>query len=192
MRALHPNLATRPYRDYRPVWAVAGTFILLTAALLAYNAQTAWRYFATTQETRGEIEKLEQEIARERERATAARQAVARYDTETLQQRSLFVNERIAERAFSWSALLDDLESVLPNDVRLTRLTPKPIRGGGYLISMDCVSKSEDGMVSLIRRFFGNPKFARPTPTSEAVSDEGLYVFSINVEYQPRTPGVRR
>jgi type IV pilus assembly protein PilN len=190
VRALHPNLAARPYRDYRPVWAVAGAIILLTAALLAYNVQTAWRYFATTQETRGEIEKLEQEIAKERERTGALRQAVARFDTADLQSRSIFVNDRIAERAFSWSALLDDLESVLPNDVRLTRLSPSALRDGGYSISMECVAKSEDGMVNLIRRFFANPRFARPTPTSERV-DEGQYAFTISVDYNPAAPGVR-
>ncbi len=192
MRALHPNLATRPYRDYRPVWAVAGTIILLTAALLAYNAQTAWRYFATTQETRGEIEKLAQQIAKERERTASVRRAVAGFDTAALQDRSTFVNDRIAERAFSWSALLDDLESVMPNDVRLTRLTPKASRDGQYSITMDCVAKSENGLVDLIRRFFANPRFARPTPTSEAVSNEGRYRFTIHVEYNPDAPGVRR
>ncbi len=192
MRALHPNLATHPYRDYRPVWAVAAALLLLTAALLAYNAQTAWRYFASTQETRAEIETLEREIANERERAAAARQAVARFDTATLQARSLFVNERIAERAFSWSALLDDLERVLPKDVRLTRLSPQPASSGGYAISMDCVAKSEDGMVDLIRNFFASPRFARPTPTAESVSAEGRYSFSLRVEYRPGTPEVRR
>ena len=192
MRALHPNLATRPYRDYRPVWAVAAAILLATAALLAYNAQTAWRYFATTQETRGEIAKLEEQIAKERARTVAARQAVARFDTATLQARSLFVNQRIAERAFSWSGLLDDLESVLPNDVRLTRLSPNATREGTYVIAMDCVAKSEEGMVNLIRRFFSNPRFARPTPTSESVSNEGLYRFGIRVEYRPDAPGVRR
>lgn len=192
MRALHPNLAARPYRDYRPVWAVAAALLLLAGALLAYNIQTAWRYFATTQETRVEIEALEQQIAKERERAADARATVARFDTTTLQARSVFVNDRIAERAFSWSALLDDLEKVLPDDVRLTRLGPKALPNGTYVIAIDCVAKTEDGMVDLIRGFFRNPKFARPTPTSEAVSDEGIYRFSLKVEYSPAGRGARR
>lgn len=192
MRVLHPNLASRPYRDYRPVWAVATTVLLLTAALLAYNAQTAWRYFATTQETRAEIAKLEREIAKERERTAAAREALSRFDTTTLRARSTFVNERIAERAFSWSDLLDDLESVVPGDVRLTRLNPDPSPGGVYVISIDCLSKTEDGMVDLIQRLFASSKFARPTPTSESVGNEGIHHFTLKVEYRPAGPAVRR
>jgi type IV pilus assembly protein PilN len=190
VKVLHPNLATRPYRDYRPVWAVAAILFLAMAALLAYNVHTAWRYFATTQETRVEIETLEREIAKERERAAAARQALDRFDTASLQARSTFVNARIAERAFSWSGLLDDMESVLPNDVRLTSLAPDARGDGSYVISLTCISKSEDGMVDLIQNFFRHPEFGRPTPMSESVGREGQG-FAMRVEYRPAAAGVR-
>jgi type IV pilus assembly protein PilN len=191
VKVLHPNLASRPYRDYRPVWALAAAVLLLTGALFAYNVQTAWRYFATTQETRAEIGALEEEIAKERARAADARQALEGYDTATLRKRSMFVNDRIAERAFSWSGLLDDLESVVPNDVRLVRLNPNPADTGGYVISMDCFAKTDEGMVDFIRALFANPKFARPTPTLESVAEGGTYRFSLNVHYQPAPREVR-
>ncbi|HEU5162349.1 MAG TPA: PilN domain-containing protein [Thermoanaerobaculia bacterium] len=192
MRVLHPNLASRPYRDYRPVWAVAALLVVLTGALFAYNLQTAWRYFATTQETRAEIEDLERQIAKERERTATARQALERFDTVALRERSAFVNARIAERTFSWSKMLDDLESVVPDDVRLTRLAPNPTSDGTYSIAMDCLAKTDEGMVNLIQALFASPKFDRPNPTSESVAREGLFRFSLTVEYQPTPKGVRK
>ena len=192
MKVLHPNLASRPYRDYRPVWAVATLLAVLTGALFAYNVQTAWRYFATTQETRAEIADFERQIANERKRAGTARQALEQFDTATLRARSAFVNQRIAERTFSWSMMLDDLESVIPNDVRLTRLAPNPTTDGTYSISMDCLTKTDDGMVDLIQAFFVSPKFDQPNPTSESVAREGLYRFSMTVQYQPTPKEVRK
>jgi type IV pilus assembly protein PilN len=191
VKVLHPNLASRPYRDYRPVWAVAAALLLLTGALFAYNLSTAWRYFATTQETRAEIADLETSIAKERVRAADARAALARYDTVSLRTRSRFVNDRIAERAFSWSGLLDDLERVVPNDVRLVRLDPNPTGGGAYEISMDCRAKTDEGMVDLIQSFFASARFSQPTPSSEAMLEGGTYRFSIKVRYQPSPQGVR-
>ena len=192
MKVLHPNLASRPYRDYRPVWAAATLLAVLTVALFAYNVQTAWRYFATTQETRAEIADLERQIGNERKRAETAREALARFDTVTLRARSAFVNQRIAERTFSWSMMLDDLERVIPNDVRLTRLAPNPTADGTYSISMECLTKTDEGMVRLIQAFFASPKFDRPNPTSESVTREGLFRFSMTVQYQPAPREVRK
>ncbi|MGH9459291.1 MAG: PilN domain-containing protein [Thermoanaerobaculia bacterium] len=191
MKVLHPNLAARPYRDYRPVWAVAALLAIATAALLVYNLQTAYRYFATTEETRREIARLEAEIEAERAASQAARQQIAQYDTGLLRARSAYINARIAERAFSWSQLLDDLEAVFPNDVRLTTLSPRPTREGHYVINMQAHAKSEDGMIELLNNLLASAEFDRPFPQSQLITETGTYRFSIAAEYRPQRRGIR-
>ncbi|HUP66518.1 MAG TPA: PilN domain-containing protein [Thermoanaerobaculia bacterium] len=189
MRALHPNLAARPYRNYGPVWLVVGLLALLTAALLVYNAHTAYRYFATTAETREEITRLENEIAAETNAARLARQQATQFNQAVLTQRSRYVNNQIAERAFSWSELLDDLERVLPADVRLARLSPQATERG-WLIQLDCLAKSEKGMIDLLQNMLGSPKFSLPTPRVEAVQPDGSHRFTLSVGYRPSPRGI--
>ena len=185
MKALHPNLASRPYRDYRPVWTVLAVLGILTVALLAYNVQTAYQYFATTSDTRAEISALEASIAEERQATAAARAEAARFDSPELRSRAEFVNAQIAERAFSWNQLLDDLEAVFPPDVRLVRLSPSVGKTGNVTLTMQCFARNGDGMVDLIQNMFGSPKFVRPFPTNQSTSAEGLHQFSISTQYRP-------
>lgn len=190
MKALHPNLASRPYRDYRPVWTVVAVLAILSVALLAYNVQTAYRYFATTSDTRAEISAVEASIAEERQATSVAREQAARFDSPELRRRAEFVNARIAERAFSWNQLLDDLEAVFPPDVRLVRLTPIVEKTGNVTLNMQCFAKNDDGMVDLIENMFRSPKFVRPFPANQSSSPDGLHQFSISSQYRPSALGV--
>jgi len=190
VKALHPNLASRPYRDYRPVWTVVAVLAILSAALLAYNVQTAYQYFATTSDTRAEISALEASIAEERQATRKAREQAARFDSPELRMRAEFVNTQIAERAFSWNELLDDLEAVFPPDVRLVRLSPSVEKSGDVTLTMSCFAKSGDGMVDLIQNMFGSPKFIRPFPANQSTSPEGLHQFVISTQYRPSARGV--
>ncbi|MFN2240305.1 MAG: hypothetical protein ABR524_13025 [Thermoanaerobaculia bacterium] len=190
MKALHPNLASRPYRDYRPVWTVVAVLAIFSVALLAYNAQTAYRYFATTSDTRAEIAEIEASIAKEREAIQIARQQAARFDSPQLRRRAEFVNTQIAQRAFSWNQLLDDLEAVFPPDVRLVRLSPSVERSGQVTLQMSCLARNDDGMVELIQNMFQSPKFVRPFPANQS-SSRGLHQFVISTQYRPAAWGVR-
>ena len=48
MKPIHLNLASRPYRDYRPVYAVVVVLSLLTAFLMLNNIETYYRYIRET------------------------------------------------------------------------------------------------------------------------------------------------
>jgi Tfp pilus assembly protein PilN len=185
VKALHPNLASRPYRDYRPVWTVLAVLAIFSVALLAYNVQTAYRYFATTSDTRAEISALEASIAEERQATRTAREQAARFDSPELRRRAEFVNARIAERAFSWNQLLDDLEAVFPPDVRLVRLSPTVEKTGDVTLTMQCFARNGDGMVDLIQNMFSSPKFVRPFPANQSTSSTGLHQFVISTQYRP-------
>ena len=43
MKPIHLNLASRPYRDYRPVYAVVVLLSLATAFLMLNNIETYYR-----------------------------------------------------------------------------------------------------------------------------------------------------
>ena len=189
MKPLHLNLAARPYRDYRPVYAVVVLMSLLTAFLMLNNIDTYYRYIHETQNTRARIAAVEGQAQQERQRAQAVQQRVSGLDLTLLDSQAKFVNARLAERAFSWSALLDELESVLADDVKLISIAPSFSEKGPVNLSMQFESKSADGMTTTINRMNNDPQFRSPFPASETALPTGNFSFSLTADYIPRANG---
>lgn len=184
MKPLHLNLAAKPYRDYRPIWVVVGILSLLTLVLLVNNIRTAYRFFVNTRDTRVEIARVERATNTEKEKAEKIADEITRLDTRRLETRVEFVNEQIAERAFSWSGLLDNLEKVVPDDVRLVTLAPTVTADGPVTLNMTCISRTDGGLVEMIRALNADEHFSNPFPTSESLMEGGAHQFVLSVTYQ--------
>lgn len=185
MRAFHLNLASRPYRDYRPVYAVVVAMSLAIAFLMLNNVDTYYRYISETQATRAAIARLEQRTAAEHERAAAADRQIASTNVRALEIDTKFVNSQLAERAFSWSELLERLEAVLPDDVRVHNVTPVFTRSAYVHLEFTCDAKSQAGMLDTIIRFQRDPHFANPFPHSQNALAVGGYSFTFGVDFKP-------
>ena len=184
MKPIHLNLARRPYRDYKPLYAVVVAMGLLIAFLMLNNVDTYLRYVHETKNTRGEIARIEEETRRERQLADSATRRIAAIDLKTLDNQARFVNTQLAQRAFSWSELLDRLEAVLPADVKLTSITPTFLPNGRVNLSMQFAAKESNGMIRTLERLLANSNFHNPFPGTEQAQPDG-FVFSITTDYQP-------
>lgn len=190
MRALHLNLASRPYRNDRPFYAGVAALLLLLGFLMVKNIETAVDYFSATKNTRAEIAQLERQIAAEEKRAADLDAQIKRLDLRRLNTRVAYVNTQIATRAFSWSQLLSLLERVVPSDVRIKSLTPSISKDGSTHLQIECESKSQQGLITLLNRMLLDPHFVRPFPTSESLMENGLRRFSVEVDYRPEPQGI--
>ena len=190
MKPIHLNLASRPYRDYRPVYAVVVLASLLAAFLMLNNIDTYYRYIRETKNTRAEIERVEAQAAQERRKEQLSRQRLAGLDLVRLDNQTHFVNQKLSERAFSWSSLLDELESVLADDVRLISVAPTFGDDGNIQLSLQFASKSGDGMITTMNRMNRHPRFRNPFPDRESVSEDGGILFNLGVQYIPQGPRV--
>jgi len=130
VKPLHLNLASRPYRDYRPLYAVVVVTSLLIAFMLLNNIETGYRYVHETRATRDKISQIDRQIEVENRRTEEANQRLRGVNVKLLAEQAQFVNARLAERAFSWSELLDRLERVLPDDVRIESVSPSFAKDG--------------------------------------------------------------
>jgi Tfp pilus assembly protein PilN len=184
VKAIHLNLASRPFRDYRPVYAAVVLMALLTAFLALNNVDTYLRYRTETQTTRANIAKLESQIADEQRRTDALTQRVRGVDVKLLASQTEFANAQLAQRAFSWSELLDRLERVLPDDVRLQSVSPTFSKDGLVHLSMTCIGKTGDSLVTTINRFNGDGHFANAFPVNEEHTT-AEYRFTLGADYRP-------
>lgn len=200
MKPLHLNLAARPYRDYKPLYAVVVVASLLIALLMLNNVETYYRYVTETQATRDRIAKLERQAADEHNRAVAADNQLRAFDVIALDNETRFINARLAERAFSWSELLDRLEDVMPREVRIRTISPSFSKTAAVHLEMACESKTASGMLDSLNALQHDPQFMNPFPHNETTNDAAIaaagaappgtpgaapYTFSIGVDFKP-------
>ena len=167
MKPLHLNLAGRPYRDYRPLYAVVVATSILIAIMLLNNIETGYRYVRDTRTTRDKIAQVDSQTDAENRRTEDAYQRLRGVNVKLLSDQAQFVNARLAERAFSWSELLDRLERVLPDDVRIESISPSFAKNGIVHLAMQGLAKNGDGMTRPERDVSERPP----------VRPEGEFVF---------------
>ena len=97
---------------------------LLTAFLALNNVDTLLKYRSETKTTRSRHRLARTAATDEQIKADALTQRLRGLDLKLLSTQTEFANAQLAERAFSWSELLDRLERVLPDDVRLQSVNP--------------------------------------------------------------------
>lgn len=196
------NLARRPFLNSRPVVRIALLLWALGLVLLLANVYLFWDYLTRSADKRQQIARGAQEIERQQ---AVARQLESRLDTFDLQRLNAqvdFLNQKIAERTFSWSLLLDRLADVLPNDVRLNRLAPQTserskrdlqrARGERAASSAEEVfltitgeSRSDNAVLLFVKNLFAHPGFRDPNLTREERGEDNLVRFELNVFYIP-------
>jgi Tfp pilus assembly protein PilN len=191
-----PNLAHQPFVNHRPVRRLALLAWVAAVALLASNSWLYWSAFASRGEQRSELEQLEARTADERAHLEAALVTLERFDLDWQRDQIAFLNARIAERTFSWSALFDDLAEVLPTSVRVERLTPeigsrrghgRGLRKPGDAVTLEIagVAQRDDALLDLVDGFFAHERFSRPNLRVEARQQGGQVTFSMSVVYRP-------
>ena len=147
------NLAKRPFVNARPVVRSSIFLWLLGLVLLAVNLSLFLGYWVDSVEVRSELEAVENEIELEEKRFAQLDKDFARLDLADLNTETAFLNRLIEDRTFPWSQLFEDLEDILPRDVKLRALQPN-------VVSKDKQSRSS-------RRRGSRRASRQPSTTSE-------------------------
>ena len=182
-----PNLASRPFLNTRPVWllaAVAGGLAIILTVINVHLWVASSRALAAQVERRDQLLAEHGELERELRRDAAA---LDRVPWRSLSRRADEVNLVLREHAFSWSQLLDDVERVIPREVRIIRISPAADKEGVSL-TLDAVARSREDMLQFLDNLLADKAFDRPRPRSESTPDDSKsasYEFSLDVRYLP-------
>ncbi len=182
-----PNLASRPFLNTRPVWIVTAVAALLAVLLFAANARL---YVISNEELDTLLEQrqsLEQEKRALEKELRSDLAVLDKVPWRRLDARASGVNIVLRERSFSWSAMLDDIERVLPYGVRLVTIGPK-VGAEGVALTLRGVARTRDDLLGLIENLIADPAFVDPLPSSEESPESGRtvgYAFTLAVDYLP-------
>lgn len=191
------NLARRPFLNSRPVRRAGLVLWVVGALLLASNVSLFWSFRDRSANQRAALAELNREIAAERAAKADLESRLSGLDVEAQNEQIEFLNEKISQRTFSWSQLLDRLAAVLPNDVRLVSLRPQQERrteasarrrtaDNRVTLAIAGESRSDIALMQFVDNLFRHPAFGEPNLTQERRrKEEGLVDFVLTVGYQP-------
>lgn len=147
------------------------------------------RYFFTTNRTvEGEIatrDTLEQQYSELEKDAREEIAVLNRVPWRRLEARVAATNLLLQEHSFSWLRMLDDIERVMPYDVRLTRIGPS-VGEDGVMLTFEVVARNRDAMLAFIDNLVADPRFDEPSLASEQTPEDsqtGTYLLSMRVVY---------
>jgi type IV pilus assembly protein PilN len=162
------NLATRPFVELRPIFLrlrllMAALALLGAAALVIAHFEQKKLDVETAQMDRlhakmvsAQMEKLHNE---QKMRQPANAEAL---------NRAHFLNALFLRKSFSWTAVMMDLETVLPVGVQVTSIEPAVTATGEVVIRLR-VSGERDRAVQLVRNLERSKRFLQPRLTGESV-----------------------
>ncbi|WP_433969396.1 PilN domain-containing protein [Tunturiibacter gelidiferens] len=167
------NLANRPFIELRPLFAKL-RLAMVVLALLAVGLGFALRSLnAKARVAQAQMDALKAKTQRYQHERQANEARMHQPQNMAVLDRSRFLNQMFAEKSFSWTAVMMDLEKVLPVGVQVTSIDPAITKEGDVNIRLR-VSGDRDKAVQLVRNLETSQRFLSPRLASEqAQTQEG-------------------
>ena len=193
------NLASQPYVDLRSVlkrlriiMAALALVAIPLFLLLKAEQKKAESATAHVNAMEGRVQSLQRQMQSYRALMQQPQNAAVLNDTG-------YLNSLFRRKAFSWTATMTDLETVLPEGVQVLSLDPAITKSGDVEIHLR-VSGARDRAIELVQnleksRHFASPRLAGETlaqtsgqtNTFQPVSASSAVNFDILADYRPLT-----
>ena len=186
---LRTNLATRPFYNERAVQIALGVLLLLVTGLTVFNVAELIRLNASQRSLGAHAAESEQEAARLRRDAATIRAQINTTELEAVANAAREANGIIDQRAFSWSELFDQLEQTLPDDVRITAVTPQLTKEGQFIVMVAVQARRSEDVDQFIESLEKTGSFRDVITPTESTNQAGLLEAVVRAIYvRPEGP----
>jgi type IV pilus assembly protein PilN len=167
------NLANRPFVELRPLFAKL-RLAMVVLALLAVGLWFALHSLsAKASVAQARMDALKAKTQKYQQERMANEARMRQPQNLAVLERSQFLNAVFAGKSFSWTAVMMDLERVLPVGVQVTSIEPVITKEGDVNIRLR-VSGDREKAVQLVRNLETSQRFLSPRLASEqAQTQEG-------------------
>jgi type IV pilus assembly protein PilN len=165
------NLATRPFVELRPLFArlrLAAVALVLLAVGLGFGLHSLNAKAATAQ---AQMDALKAKTARFQDERQKNEARMRQPQNMAVLERSQFLNAVFARKSFSWTAVMMDLEKVLPAGVQVTSIEPAITKEGDVIIRLRVAGDRDKGVL-LVRNLETSQRFVSPRLASEAAQTQ--------------------
>ncbi len=113
------NLATEPFRRDRPMLVASSALAVLLALMLGFVVFLIVADRARVKDTRVAVARLDGELRKISSEQARLEGTLRQPANAEVLQRAFLLNQLIEKKSISWTKIFNDLEGVLPNDVRI-------------------------------------------------------------------------
>ncbi len=180
------NLSTRPFYNERLVRTILAVVVLLVLGVTALNVWTVVTLSGRDAVENAQAARAETKAAAARRAATRIRRSIDATQLAEVTTAAAEANRLIDARTFSWTDLLNRLETTLPADVRIASI--KPVAGADDRLSLRLVvlarrPEDVDAFEVALEKEAG---FRDVVSMTESTTPEGLLEVALQGEYLPK------
>jgi type IV pilus assembly protein PilN len=165
------NLASHPYVELRPLYQrlrVVALLLLVTGALFWWILRTQQEKAA---EAHARASTIDSAITQTRNERQTAEASMHQPQNAAVLAQAHFLNNLFLHKSFSWTAVMMDLEQVLPAGVQVLNIDPVPAKDGSVTIHMR-VAGPRDKAVALVRNLEHSHRFLTPRIVGETAQGQ--------------------
>ncbi len=182
---LRTNLSTRPFYNIRAVNAALGLLALIVAVMTLLNLVQFVR-LSTSERTLGaRAQQAEEQAARLREDARRIRSQIDAKELNQVAAAAQEANAIIDLRTFSWSTLFSEIETTLPENVRLTNFHPVEDQQGRFIVNLRVQARRVSDLESFIDALEKTGRFHEVLAAEEQTNQDGLINALVEGVYEP-------
>ncbi len=179
------NLASEPFRRDRPIVVAStavGVLMVITLFVFTYLA-IAERDRAA--EARAQMDRMQRQLETLSREESKLQAAMRLPENAEVLDRSVFLNALLVRKGVSWTRIFDDLEKVLPHNVRLISVRPQ-INGANQLtLEMWVGATAPEPVLNFVMQLeqgaaFGSTTVHNSLPPSQ---NEPLYRYRVSSQY---------
>jgi type IV pilus assembly protein PilN len=160
------NLASRPYVELRPVYQRLRVIIAALAVLALifwYVGRTEYR---RAQAVKAQVDSVQNSIDQVRQEQQRHEAEMREPKNAAVLDQAQFLNDLFQHKAFSWTAVMMDLERVLPAGVQVLNIDPVVAKDGHVAVRLRVLG-AHDRAVDLVRNLEKSRRFLSPTLMAE-------------------------
>jgi len=165
------NLATRPFVELRPLFARLRLLMGALAVLAVVFGIALHLLNKRAQVAQAQMDALKSKTAAFQHEQQSNEARMHQPQNMSVLERSQFLNALFARKSFSWTAVMMDLETVLPAGVQVTSIEPQITPEGEVQIRLR-VSGDRDKAVQLVRNLETSHRFLSPRLSAETAETQ--------------------
>lgn len=161
------NLATRPFVELRPLFARLRLAMVALAVLAVGLGFWLHALNGRARVAQAKMDSLKAKTVQFQQERQVNEARMRQPQNMAVLERSQFLNDLFERKSFSWTAVMMDLERVLPVGVQVTSIEPVITKDGDVNIRLR-VSGDRDRAVQLVRNLETSQRFVAPRLINEA------------------------
>ncbi|NWF82863.1 MAG: hypothetical protein HXY18_03435 [Bryobacteraceae bacterium] len=179
------NLASEPFQRNRPILVASVALALLLLVTLGVQINSILSERAAARESREALAQVERQLAALNREEAGLQARLRKPENAAVFERSQFINLLLKRKGVSWTRMFDDLEKVMPHNVRLIAVRPAVTLDNLVQLDMVVGAQAPEPVIDLLKRLESSELFGATALLSSQppTQQDPLYRYRVSVNY---------